>query len=359
MADIDPKSVKWDAPQLDPNVVKWDDRTNRVAPLIRTMQSDYGQGVAKFATEAGGRVVDYLSEKLGAGSPLAAGAGTATKLLLGDIPPMVMSAQAGATAVEPLAQGTAKWLMQGALKPSAKNLASGRADKAVTTLLEHGVPVSKSGIETLKGKIGNLESKIQSVLADSPGVVDKYAVGTALGDLVKKTQTNLSAADDVVAIQDTLTKFLNHPLLNNSSTIPVSLANKIKQSIYASVGESAYGLGAKPAIQIAAEKGIASGLRRQTALAEPAVVPLLEDQAALVNALKVMQPRAMMQGNVNPLGLGLLASDPRAALAFAVDRNAPIRSWLAGQLYRGAAPAAGALTTTQPVQGVLSGAHSK
>jgi hypothetical protein len=350
MADIDPKQVKWDEP-IDRSQVQWDAPERPLKP-----SQDYGQGVAKFANETGGAVVDYLSEKLGPGSPIAAGAGVATRMLLGDIPPMMMGGQVGAAVGAPVMQGAGKWLMQGALKPSAKHLASGKADQAITTLLKEGVPVSRSGVETLKGKIGNLETEIQSVLDKSTGMVDKYAVGAALSDLVKKTQTNLSAADDIATIQSTLTKFLNHPILNNTSRVPVSVANKIKQSIYKSLGDNAFGLGAKPAIQTAAEKGIASGLRQQTGIAEPQVVPLLAQQAELVNALKVMQPRAMMQGNVNPLGLTWLAQNPAAAAGFAIDRSAPVRSWLASQIYRNAAPVTGGAGALAPeMLGILGG----
>jgi hypothetical protein len=315
--------------------------------LIRESSAITGEKYNKAAYNAGGAVTD-VATNLGASPEVAAGAGLAANVGIQAVPTL-LSYGAGAGLTKAAATPVAKSLMQSAIKPSPKHVLSGKADKAVDTLLEQGINVSRGGVTKLQQQIGGLEDEISRVLSKSPASVDKYAVAATLKDAWAKVQKELSPDASTEKIAESFKAFINHPLLQ-SNQIPVKLANEMKQEAYRKLGESAYGLGAQNTATSLAEKTLARGLRENIGRAEPEISPMLADQSELVNALKVIGNRAATESNKNPFGLGLLASNPLAGAAFAVDRSALLKSLLARGIFNVSPPIGGLLAgglTTQ------------
>jgi hypothetical protein len=297
------------------------------APISNLMS----QATERAAYKAGGGVTD-IATNLGASPEVAAGAGYAANVGVQALPVIAGGALGGM--FKPAMQAGAKSLMQSAMKPE-KALRGAPADKAATTMLERGINATTGGREKLQTMVSGLETQIDDILKNSTAQVDKNAVGMSLRTAIDKVKTNLSASDDIATIQKSLKEFLNHPLLNNSSSMPVSLANKIKQSIYSTLGPNAFAPGVKVGVERLADKTLARGLREGVARAEPAVVAPMAEQAELLNALKVMGPQALRSGNKNPVGLGALSPSVENALVWMLDRNPWAQSMIARAMYQG------------------------
>lgn len=228
-------------------------------------------------------------------------------------------------------------LMQSAIKPTTADLRTGKAKQAVTTMLEEGVnptmqrTVFGRGLDTLKEKVGNLNNQIADIIQNSKGNVSKSSVLSYLDDLERKAMQQVNPASDLNAIQKVRDEFISHPLAQGE-TIPVQLAQKLKSGTYKAVGAKSYGeLGST---STEAQKQLARGLKEEIAVAEPSVAALNAQESSLINALNVSERRALQELNNNPLSLSLLASDPRAAVAFMADKSGAFKALLARILYR-------------------------
>lgn len=302
---------------------------------LRTMQEGAKIGQENFdrsAYNVGGAVTD-LATRAGASPEVAAGAGYTANVGMQALP-VVVGAGMGSMFKQPMEAGS-RYLMQSAMKPNQLMRESGAADRAATTMLERGISPTRGGREQLQNMVTTLETQIDDILKNSPATVDKYAVGATLRQAVDKVKTNLSARSDMQTIQASLDEFLNHPLLNNSSAIPVSLANQIKQSIYKTLGPNAFVPGVKTGVPRLADKTLARGLRENIAQAEPQVVAPLAEQAELLNALKVMTPQALRDGNRNLGGIGTIAPTLEQFLLWTLDRSALAKGLLARAMYQG------------------------
>ena len=355
MSEIDRTKVQWDAPSIDPAQVQWDEAKPpmrrvgdaalsgfmRAGPLgmalgaWREGAAIGGENLNRSAYRAGGAVTDFASN-LGASPPVAAGAGYATNVGIQALP-VIAGAGMGHAFAQPL-KPVANWLMQSAMKPSQIMRESGAAERAATTMLDRGISATRGGREQLQGLVTGLETQIDDILTRSPAQVDKYAVASTLRSALNKVKTNLSANADAATIQASFDDFINHPLLKNTQLFPVSLANQMKQSIYSALGPNAYVPGVKTGTARLADKTIARGLRENVARAEPGVVGPLSEQAELLNALKVMTPQALREGNKNIVGLGALSPTVENALVWALDRSPWTKSLLAQGLYGGTIP---------------------
>ena len=228
-------------------------------------------------------------------------------------------------------------LMQSAIKPTTADLRTGKAKQAVTTMLEEGVnptmqrTIFGRGLDTLKEKVGNLNNQISDIIQNSKGNVSKSSVLSYLDDLERKAMQQVNPASDLKAIQNVRDEFISHPLAQGE-TIPVQLAQKLKSGTYKAVGAKSYGeLGST---STEAQKQLARGLKEEVAMAEPSVAALNAQESSLLNALNVSERRALQELNNNPLSLSLLASDPRAAVAFMADKSGAFKALLARILYR-------------------------
>lgn len=306
----------------------------------------WGSGIPKLAYDIGGKLTDLT------GSPAA---GYAANVLTQAVPSLLSSyslpGQGGALLERP-----AKALMQSAAKPTLEQLRTGKAARAIDTMLKEGYSPTKGGVEAMKAKIAELNDEIASALEHSTAMVDKKVVAGYLNDAVRKFEQQVNPAADVKAIEAAWTEFLNHPLLAGADQIPVKLAQLLKQGTYKALGEKSYGELKGAATE--AQKTLARGLKEEISQAVPAVSALNKRESDLLNALKVAERRAAMDANKNPIGLGWLAQ-PWMIPFWMWDRSAGAKALTARALYEGSkaqniAPFATAIGMQEGSGGVLS-----
>ena len=113
----------------------------------------------------------------------------------------------------------------------------------------------------------------------------------------------------------------------------------MKQANTKDLGDAAYGIGLKPAAERDAIKGVNAALRTGIETGEPAVAPLNASASELLNAIKVSERRAMMEGNRSPLSFGTSIAtathNPMAALGLWANSSAAAKGALARALYSG------------------------
>jgi hypothetical protein len=297
-----------------------------IAAGVNEGMSQANQALEKAGYEAGGRVTDVT------GSPEL---GFAANVGLQAIP-TVAGGFLGKTAA-PVVKDTGRFLMQSALKPSKAEHMSGKGARAVETMLKEGANVSKGGVEKMRSVIDDLNDEIAGIIQNSDKTIDKNAVASRLGDVLKKYEASIDPSD-IKAIENVWTQFLSHPQLAGKREMAIQLAQKMKQAGNAKLGDSAYGTGLKPAAERDAYKGIVRGLKEEIAAAEPAVGPLNARESDLINAAKIAANRVAMDANKNPLGLGALITQPWMVPVWMWDRSPLGKSMLARMLYSGADP---------------------
>lgn len=341
---IDPRMVKWDDAPIDAKSVQWEeqDKLKAAAPYY------LGPAGTLRAARDGLKIIDDVTTRVGyragevatdigtaAGlSPEVAAGGGVVANMAGQ---GAVSAGIGSLVRAPAAlEGAARRLMASAIKPRLDARRAGNVDAAITTMLEKNIPATEAGRNALKTRVDDLEVEIQGILDNSSAVVDKHAVATSLKDAFDKVKLNLDAKADSSVIADSFQKFLDHPVLQNTTNIPVSVANRMKQAFYKSLSDKAYGPNAarNTAEQIA-EKTLARGLRENIGRAEPSVVPPLAEQKELLRALKVMEPQVAVEGNKNVLGLGTLSPSVEQVVIWLADRSPWFKSQLAQVAYQG------------------------
>jgi len=272
---------------------------------------------------------DQAVERLG--SPLL---GTAWKTGMEMLPAALgMKSTVGGSTL-PLSSGVEKVsrsLMQSALKPSKKDVLSGNADKAITTLLDEGVNVTSGGRNALWDKVGSLDDQLTKAIAGSNATVSKAAVADRLRDVMKTFESQVNPTADMAAIEKSWTEFLNHPKLQGDK-IPVQLAQELKRGTYKMLKDK---YGQMGNAETEAQKGLARGLKEEVASSVPEAGPLNDRQSALINAANMVGNRLAVEGNKNPFGLALLAADNPAKIAFLLDRSAAAKSLAARALNPG------------------------
>jgi hypothetical protein len=302
----------------------------KYAPAIASSGADLaGAKTASTLTNLG------LRTGIGAGTgaitsglinPEEAGTGAILGGVLGNVP----------SAFAALTDRGSRRLMQSAIKPSAANLESGDAGRAVTTMLEEGVNPTQGrtifgkGLDTLQKKVTNLNTQISDIIKNSKGNVNKNTVVSYLDDMENKALMQVAPESDLSAIQSVREQFMAHPLAQGE-TIPIQLAQELKKGTYKALGGKAYGEISSASKE--AQKGIARGLKEGIVESEPAVAGLNAEESKLLNALNVSERRALMEANKDIVGLGSITPDLGRTLAFMADRNSAFKALLARMLY--------------------------
>ena len=233
-----------------------------------------------------------------------------------------------------------KRLMQSAIKPQVKYLESGTSvPDAIETMLEYGVNPTQSrtifgrGLDVLENRMTALNAQIDDIVRGAPSTVKTQKV---LQEIESLRPAMIEAGADVTEL-DNLTKFITakqaNPLLA-TGTMSVPAAQQMKKGIYKKLGETAY-LKDATSQNIAGEKALARGLRKEIAEAVPEIVPLNAEEARLMNALNVSERKALNEANKDIMGLGSITPSLERTLMFMADRNAAFKSLLARILYQG------------------------
>jgi len=311
----------------------WIDRVRQFAPLAL---SSVGGGLLKATTaldkaayETGGKVTDLAAGHMPAEA--AAGLGFVTNVGIQAAPSIILG-QIGKAAAPSMEAG-AKQLMQSALKPPKAALETGKAGRAIQTMLDEGVNVTPGGVMKLRGEIDELNKEISKRILTSNEVVDKQVVLNRLKGLTDKFKLQVNPQSDVKAIEKAWEEFATHPIISGSDSIPVQVAQKLKQGTYKALQDRSYGELGSSAIE--AQKTLARGLKEEIARKVPGIAQLNKAEAELLNAESLASARALMDANKNPLGLVWLAMHPATWLGFAADRSPLIKSLVARAMYSG------------------------
>lgn len=289
-----------------------------------------GEAIDKMPYELGSSV-SQIATMAGASPELSAGAGYATNVAL-QVIPAVLGGESSKL-LSPAMRDAARETMQSALKPTIQALKTGKAARAIDTLLEEGINATKGGVAKMKASIAELNDQIADAIKNSPAVVDKGKVAQYLQGTLDKFSKQVNPEADTKAIKAAWDEFINHPLLAGKQDIPVKLAQEMKQATYKSLGEKSYG--ELKGADTEAQKTLARGLKEEIATAVPGIGDLNKAESALLNALNVTERRALLDANKNPGGLVWLAKNPEAAIGFMADKSALFKSLLARMLYSG------------------------
>jgi hypothetical protein len=281
-------------------------------------------------SEATGRAVQSGAEALGAtpGGMVSKGSEIAGEM----IPSMALGGGIGKSVASPIARSSAEHLMTSALKPTLEAARTGKAARAIQTMLDEGISVTKGGMQKLRGKIDELNQEIKQRIAQSTATVNKRQVVRYLDDLTNRLKTQVNPQSDLASIRKSFEDFMRHPQLRGKSDIPVQQAQELKQGTYRALSEKAFG--EEKSTSIEAQKALARGLKEGIAQKVPEIAGLNQKESALLNALNVTERRMLVELNKNPAGLSLLSKNPASAIAFMADRSAAFKSLLARLINR-------------------------
>ena len=256
--------------------------------------------------------------------------------------------------VKTVTQTIPERLMQSALKPTQKQLQTGKASTAVKTMLEEGINPTQVGVKKLESKIEDINKQVVNKIGSSTGTVSKTDVLKYLDDIEANKLKQVNPSDDISAINKVRQEFMayNQPIIKTTSqTIPVQLAQELKQGTYKALKNKYGQLGST---EVEAQKALARGLKEKVGEAVPEIMGLNKKEAQLIDTLDVVERRALMELNKNPMGLALLTETPQQFAAFMADKSALFKSLLARSLYnlnKVTAPAQGLLSTPQAARG--------
>jgi len=286
-----------------------------------------------------GQGADFLGEKVSevTGSP-AAGAGVNAAVQVG-VPLAVSNAIrfSGRSPVEKVAEVPAKWLMHTAAKPAVTDTRSlANANAALETMLKEGINPTQGGMNKLQALVRELNSEVESGIANSPAQANVARVGSRLRGPFDSARLQVNPKADTATVRSVWDEFRNSPNITGKTDIPVQLAHELKKGTYRSLGGKSYG--EVGSMSVEAQKALARGLREEVANNVPDVVAPLRREADLMNVRDVAERTAMREGNKNISGLAPLASNPYAAVGFLADRSAWLKAMLARALYSGVDP---------------------
>lgn len=321
-------------------------RAGMSAPTIQSLATSAGSG--GFTTGAAPGSISTLAN-MGtrmAGGAAAGGAGAAMidpehaglgAAVGAALPGVVKLGAMGGRALASGMSGVSERLMQSAIKPTIKQLATGDAAVAVKTMLEHGINPTKAGVAKLRDLMYAKNEEIADAIAGSSATISKQKVIAALADVRQRFGSQVSPTADLKSIQSIADDFTAHPSFPGDA-IPVQAAQELKKGTYKILSKK---YGQVGAADIEAQKGLARGLKEEIAEAVPGIQGLNEAESKLIRTLNVAERRALMELNKNPMGLASLAGSPAGWAAFMADRSAVFKS-LAARMVNAAGNRAGA-----------------
>ena len=303
------------------------------------------QGMDRAAYNVGGATTDLLAPHV---SPeVAGGAGYAANVATQAVP-TVLGGLLGKSA-QPIAQAAGRRVMQSALKPTAKDLLSGNAGKAVQTMLDEGVNVSSGGAAKLQSTIDALNKQVSGKIAASPAQISRARPAQQIAETLKKFKTQAASGADEKAILDVWKDYTRH----FPGDMPIQKAQAVKQGTYKALAGK---YGEVGSASTEAQKALARGLRQSIEKEIPEVAKLNAKESALINALTQTERRTGIAGNRDIGGLAWIANDPKAAAAFFAGRSELFKSIVARMLYSGSGPVTtGAGATVGAAMGAESG----
>ena len=300
--------------------------------LFGESQKAFNEELGKGAYNLGGAVTDIT------GSPVAGGA---TNAAVNAIPSLVgaLGGKLAESATRPLARA----LMQSALKPSSKDIATGDAKRAIETMLTRGHNVTPGGAAQMRGKVSQLSQQADDLIAGSTATVDRSAtVRPEIIETLKKFRNQVNPSSDVSSILKSWDEFRH----TTPPQIPVQKAQELKKGTYRLLADKYAHLGTvgdEAATQ--SQMAMARGLRKGVEQAVPGVVAPNKEMAALINALEMAERRSGVAANRDLASIAFLSPHAATTGAMLADRSPWIKSLLARYLHSGM-PATGAAAAT-------------
>lgn len=296
------------------------------------------EALEKGAYAAGGGTTDIASQ-LGASPEVAAGAGVLGNMAVRGIPSMMGAL--GGKIVEPMTKPAGRALMQSALKPQAKDIASGDSAKAVETMLKGGFSATPGGVAKMRTLTRALSKDVDDIVAKAQGTVDKASLRAEIIEQLRKFRSQVNPKHDVSTILKSWDEFKQ--TTGGMAPISIQRAQDLKQGTYKILGDKYSRMGqVQDEAGTQAQMALARGLRKGVEKVAPEVIPPNKRMAELINAIEIAERRAGIAGNRDIAGLAWLAPHPVAAGGMLADRSQAIKSLLARGLYSGM-PGAGAL----------------
>jgi len=305
---------------------------------------NFGALTERAGYRSGEAVTDALAPHVPA--EVAGAAGYATNVGVQAIPTLV-GASLGGQAGKTIGQSAGKSVMQSALKPPKADILSGDADKAVKTMLEKGINVSRAGIfgkggdAKLQGLANDLNAEVKRLISTSSDTVTKSNAAKEIYKIIKVFRNQANPSSDIRAIVRSWDEF--NKVTPNS--IPIQMAQDLKQGTYAALKNKAFSGELKNA-DIEAQKALARGLKQSIEQKVPSVAPVNKELGEIINALRMVENRAGMAGNLNLAGLSGAAMNPKVAALMMADRSSVLKSLLARSLYSGGGAAGTAIGGT-------------
>lgn len=303
------------------------------------------ESIAQAPYNLGAKVTDLASQYLPPSG--AAAVGTAANLGLNAVP--IMMGGGMGKAVAPLMESGAKNLMQRAIKPLVGDLERGKVEPAIQTMLEQGFSPTNAGVKAMRDKASGYSDQVSGILDRSNKVIDVNPADQNLAALADRLRAGTMGARKIEDAQGVSRALHEHPSVE-AGTMSVQDAQSMKQANYRDIGDNAYGLAVKEKTERDALKALTAALRKGIERAEPEVGPLNAKAGELINAAKVSQRRALMEGNKDPLSLGTSIAaavhNPAAALGMWANSSSAAKAMLARMLYssKGGAEGAGQMS---------------
>jgi hypothetical protein len=245
------------------------------------------------------------------------------------LPPGTQLAGKAGQALSDVSKKAARSLMQSSVKPTLTQLRSGDAATAIETMLQNGISPNSGGVEKLRGLIDAADNTITQNIAGSQAQVFMPHVADRLKDTRATFTNQVSPLNDLSAIDAVKDGFLNHPQYPGP-LMSVQDAQALKQGTYRVLAGK---YGEQGSASTEAQKALARGLKEEIASAVPGVADANAQLSKFLTTLSVAERRALMEGNKNPMGLGLLAGTKGGLLAFLADRSAALKAMTARGMY--------------------------
>lgn len=277
----------------------------------QSVAGDEGELVGKMIVPAIGAVAGYR--------PMVSGANSAATATRNAVSSLGEKSQAGA-----------QKLMLNALKPTPKQYMSGEAEIAASELLKRDLSPNTKGVIALENRIAQLKQEIADSIQGSDAVISKQRVLDRLNAVRDRFIKTANPETDLAAIQAARQGFVEHPLIPGE-TLPVQLAQDIKQATYSELRKKYGELGTA---QTEAQKALARGLKEEIATKVPEVIPLNAEESALLKTLNVVERRAFMELNKDPVPITGALRGPGAWAAYTADKSAAFKSLLARLMYK-------------------------
>lgn len=222
----------------------------------------------------------------------------------------------------------ARRLMQSALKPNpAEGIA--KADRAVQTMLDEGLNVTRGGVQTLRERGSRLNDEVQNIVNASPATIPKWLPATRVqGEMTRLQQNNPLPSSERAGLDAVYNEYMANAHIPQN--IPLDAAQRYKQNLYSGL-KKAYGNLSTG--EEAGRKALARGLRQDIETRVPEVVPLNARASDIWNALNIAERRSLVAGNKDPISFAPLAASPVGMGGFLANRSELVKSLLARGLY--------------------------